>query len=353
MIFEKSPFSEEQTPVENLGWMMMGYRMTQLVYVAAELGIADHLFDSPKSVAELATSIEVDKDNLYRVMRALVSINIFDLNEKDEYMLNSISRLLCQNTEGSLRSFAIRHGAPWSWLPWGALIHAIRTGENAFEHVFGQSHWEYLSNHPDIQEGFSCSMAESTAMLSAAIEDMVNFPENGKVIDVGGGFGFLLGDILKGHPTITGILFEQAEVIQRAKGILERQNVMHRCQLVSGNFFEGVPQSGDLYILQRIIHDWEDSKALQILKNCRKAMGEKSRLLIIERIMPNGPNPSPVKIVDVTVMVLYGNGKERTELEIRNLLSKANLVISRILPLPTSSAVIETAGYSLIEAVPN
>ena len=353
MIFEKLPFSEDQTPAESLGWMMMGYRMTQLVYVAAELGIADYLVDSPKSIAKLATYIEADKENLHRIMRALVSIGLFDLNDSDEYVLNSISQLLCQNTEGSLRNFAIRHGAPWSWLPWGALIHAIRTGENAFEHVFGQSHWKYLNNHPDIQEGFSCSMAESTAMLSAEILDIVDFPENSTVIDVGGGFGFLLANILKGYPTVTGVILEQAEVVQRANEILEQQNVMHRCKLVSGDFFEEVPQRGDIYILQRIIHDWEDTKALIILRNCRKVMGEKSRLLIIERIMPNGPSPSPVKIVDISVMVLYGSGKERTELEIRNLLAKADLEISRILPLPTPYALIETAGYSLIEVVPN
>jgi hypothetical protein len=352
MIFERYPYPADIPPAEKLGLLMMGYRMTQLVYVAAELGIADQLWEGPKSAAELALLVGADREYLFRIMRALVSIGVFDQNENEEYLLNPLSEFLCQRVEGSLHKIAIRHGAEWTWLPWGELIHAVRTGTPAFDHAFGRSHWEYLAGHPDVNEGFSCSMAESAALITSAVLRQYEFSEIGTIIDVGGGYGSLLAGILKAYPTTLGVLFDQAEVVSRAGETLTHQGVINRCECISGDFFTAVPSGGDVYILQRIIHDWNDAKALQILKNCRKAMGNSGKLLIVDRIMPGTSAPSPVKIVDITVMVLYGGGRERTELEFRDLLAQANIRISRMIPLQTESSMIETAGYFLMEGLP-
>jgi hypothetical protein len=352
MIFDQYPYPEDIPPAEKLGLLMMGYRLTQLVYVAAELHIADILSDCPKSAEELAILLNADPDKLRRIMRALISIGVFDQHENGKYGLNPISVLLCQNNTDSVHHLAIRHGAQWTWLPWGALIHTVRTGIPAFDYVYGQSHWEYLANHPDVREGFNRSMAESTAWVSSEMLRLYVFPEECTVVDVGGGYGLLLSAILKAYPGAVGILLEQADVVQMASEILSQQDVIDRCMVMDGDFFSDIPTNGDVYILQRIIHDWEDARALQILKNCRKAMGESSKLLIVERIMPDTPVSSPVKIVDITVMVLYGGGRERTELEFKALLSEANFEVSRIIPLQSTSSIIEAAGYSIIEAVP-
>jgi len=330
----------------------MGYRMTQLVYVTAALGIADELRDNPKTVDELASLVNANPEYLCRLLRSLVSIGLFDQTESGKYALNPLSELLCRGTEGSLWNFAVRHGAAWTWLPWGELLQSVKTGKPAFDHALGLSHWEYLANHPDVREVFSSSMAESTAQVSDALLHQYKFPQEGVIMDIGGGYGVLLANILTAYPTATGVLYEQADVVQKAGKTLIQKGLMERCKIISGSFFEKVPPHGDIYILQRILHDWEDAKALQILKNCRKAMRESGKLLIIERIMPDTPVPSPVKIVDITVMVLYGGGRERTEAEFKALLAEANIRMSRIIPLPTSSSMIEAAGYCLIEGIP-
>jgi hypothetical protein len=352
MIFEQSPFNQEATAREKLGLMMMGYRMTQLVYVAAELRIADQLSDGPRSAAEIAGLVGVQPGHLFRVLRALATIGVFDHKEDDIFALNPLSELLRDNARGSVRDYAIRHGAEWSWLPWGALLHSVRTGETAFDHALGLSHWEYMARHPHVEKDFGCSMAESTTQISAAVLDNYDFPERGLVVDVGGGHGALLTAILEAYPAASGMLFDQAGIVETARSTLAHRDLLNRCQLVAGDFFSEIPVGGDVYILHRIIHDWDDERAVQILRNCRMSMGDRGRLLIIDRIMPEASIPSPVKIVDVTVMVLYGTGRERTEQEFRQLLAQASLRLVKVHPLRVPASLIEAAGYWLLEGAP-
>lgn len=351
MVFERLPFPQEATAKEKLGLLMMGYRMTQLVYVAAELGIADRLADGPRSAEELAMLVGADSDHLFRVLRALASIGVFEQRRNGSFALNSLSELLCESVEGSVRDSAIRHGAEWSWLPWGALLHSVRTGEPAFDHALGLSHWEYMARHPRPRAAFGRSMVESTAWISSALVDAYDFPEQGTIVDVGGGHGTLLADILQAYPRAAGILLDRKEVVEMARETLSRCGVFDRCQLVPGDFFSGVPEGGNVYILKRIIHDWDDAHAIQILHNCRKAMVNNARMLIVERLLPEESIPSPVKIVDITVMVLYREARERTELEFQKLMAQAGLRLVKTHPLYVPDALIEAAGFSLLEVV--
>lgn len=330
-------------PAATLRQLIMGFRSTQLVRTAAELGLADHLADGPKTAAALAPLLDADPAALHRLMRALASLGLLAEVGGGAYAATALSDCLRSGVAGSLRDMARIYGADWVWRAYAQLPWSVATGKAAFEAAHGQPLFAFLNEHADASDLFHAAMAAFSGQEVAAILEAYDFAAASCVIDVGGGNGALLAAIAKAHPVLSGILFDQVATAEGAHRMLAAAGVADRVTVCSGDFFESVPRGGDLYLLKSVIHDWNDADAIQILENCRRAMADGARLLVIERVVPDGPEPAEAKLFDINMLVMMG-GCERTGAEHMALLAKAGFTYVRAIATPTP--------LSLIEAVP-
>jgi hypothetical protein len=323
--------------------LISGFWLSQAIYVAAKLGIADLLQDGPKSAAVLAKQVEAHEPSLYRVLRTLASRAIFSENTGRLFALSPAAEWLRSDKPGSLRPYAIMMGEHWVWHSVGEMLHSVRTGESGFEHVFGARTFDYYAEHPHAARFAVEGMTSRSAAENVAIVGAYDFSGITTVIDVAGGQGTLLSSILTANSNLRGILFDLRHVLDAAGPLIMRAGSQGRYDVAAGNFFECVPTGADIYILKKVIHDWEDRDARTILSNCRKAMPKSSRLLLIEVIVPAPNVPSFAKMLDL-LMLAYAGGRERTEDEYRELLTAAGFRLQHV--IPTSSTV------SIIEAIP-
>jgi hypothetical protein len=324
--------------------MMTGYWISQAIHVAAKLGLADLLQDEPKSSEELARAAGADPRALYRLLRALASVGVFSEDEENRFRLTPLARYLQSGAPGSLRNYAIGLCEPWFWRPWGDLLYSVQTGQPAFDHLYGMGSFEYFAQHPEAATIYNEIMTAVMGQIAPAVVTAYDFSPFRKIVDVGGGHGALLVAILQANPALQGVLFDLPHVAQSTSQRLETVGLSARCELVSGDFFQGVPAGGDSYILCQILHDWDDSRAVAILKNVHQALPTNGKVLIMEQVIPAGNNPHPGKWADLTMLVRLG-GRERTEAEFRRLLGQAGLAFSRV--IPTKSAVYVIEGIRL------
>ena len=242
---------------------------------------------------------------------------------------------------GSMRAYAIMSGEGWYWRPNGNLLRSVTNGVTAFDDVFNEGFFDYLSKNDEASQVFNDVMSDLTGMILDVVVEAYDFSGFGKVVDVGGGHGAMLAAILKTNPETRGVLFNLPSVTASARDASEEQRLTTRCEVVSGDFFDSVPSGGDAYVLKWIIHDWDDDRSIRILKNCRRAMSEGAKLLLLEKEIPVGNEPSPGKIADIGMLVMTG-GKERTEAEYRALLGAAGFSLKRVLQTKTAISVIES-----------
>jgi hypothetical protein len=320
---------------------MLNYSLTQMIYVVAKLNVADLLANGPKSVEEIAAIVGAHPRSLYRLLRALASLGIFEQDSNGRFRLTPLAELLQAEGEGSLHPFALSYGEPWWWDAWGRLLHSVQTGETAFNSVHGQSLFEYLDQHLEAAKIFNANMRSMTAGEAQALASAYDFTKTRLLVDVGGGLGTMATAILQSQPEAKAILFDLPSVIAGARGYLAA-GIETRCQLVAGSFFEWVPRGGDTYLLKDIIHDWDDARSIAILRNCRHAMSDSAKLLLIERVIPPGNEPADGKLVDISMLVMTG-GMERTESEYRALLEAAGLRMTEIIPTGVSASIIQSA----------
>ncbi|MGH7998640.1 MAG: methyltransferase [Brasilonema sp.] len=325
---------------ETLLQMTIGVCVSQSIYVAAKLGIADLLKDGAKSSDELATLTDVDAESLYRVLRALSSINIFAEDENRQFKLTPLAEYLQTDVPGSMRAFAMFIGDPWHLQVWGDILHSVKTGKIAFENVYGMEISQYLRQYPEIAQIVNKAMTSLTSSLMPAVLASYDFSPISKIVDVGGGHGLLIAEILKANPTIKGILFDQPPVVKEARHLIEAKGVEKRCEIVGGNFFESIPSGGDAYILKSIIHDWDAERAQTILKNCHQAMAENAKLLLLEKVIPPVNQPSMSQWLDLEMLVM-GAGRERTEMEYRELLAAAGFMLTKVIYTQSPIDIIE------------
>jgi hypothetical protein len=320
--------------------MTNGFWTTQLLYVAAKLRVADHLADGPKSADELARATGAHGPTLYRVLRALTNVGAFSENDDHTFALTPLSDLLRSDAPVSMRSWAEMRGEDWLWRSWGALLHSVRTGETAFDHVFGVSPWEYFGNHPEESEVFNGAMTSISRMFNAPVVAAYDFSGIGTLVDVAGGHGSLLAAVLHANPALGGILFDLPQVAEGGRKRMEEEGLSDRCEIRSGSFFEAVPEGGDAYMLKFIIHDWNDDRAGVILRNIHEALPEGGKVLVVDQVVP-GPNvPSLSKFLDIE-MLAVPNGRERTEEEFRALFEANGFSLSRIVPTASPLSIVE------------
>ncbi|MCG8363525.1 MAG: acetylserotonin O-methyltransferase [Pseudanabaenales cyanobacterium] len=323
--------------------MLNGHWVSQAVYVAVKLGIADLLKEGDRNCEELAKITNTNPRALYRLMRVLASMDIFAEQEGGCFTLTPLAACLQSDVSGSVRSLVITAGE--SYHAWGHLLYSIQTGESAFEHLHQMNLFEYLQKNPESGKMFDHAMtnflAREGAAIAANIATNYDCSSIHTLVDVGGGQGSLIASILQAKPMMQGILFEQASVIEGAKPLIKAEGVIERCQLVAGDFFESVPSGGDAYMLMRILHDWDDERAIAILKNCHSAMRENGQLLVIEQVIPPGNEPCFSKLSDLNMLVMCSGGRERTKAEYRVLFEAADFQLTQIITTSSDLNIIE------------
>ncbi|HKY30301.1 MAG TPA: methyltransferase [Pyrinomonadaceae bacterium] len=328
--------------------MISGFWISRAICVFAQLGLADQMKDGPRSTVELSALSGTHEPSLRRLLRALATIGVLDEDTDGRFALTALSETLRTDVPGSLCSTAISELGGENYAAWGDLLHSIKTGEVAFDHVFGLSLWESLQRNPEDARIFNDSMTQAAPETNEAILANYDFSGIKKIVDVGGGHGALVTSLLLEYPEMEGIVFDTPSVIEGARSYIDAAALSDRCQAVGGDFFTSVPAGADAYILKWIIHDWNDERALAILKNCRKAISDNdgraisndSRLLLMEMVIPEGNEPHFGKFVDLNMMVITG-GRERSEEEFRQLLEQSGLRLVRIIPTDCPISIVE------------
>jgi hypothetical protein len=323
-------------PLVRIFQMATAYRFSRALYVAVELGVADQLKDGAKSAEDLAAATQTNADALFRLLRALASVGVFAEAGPREFGLTPLSDALRSDVPGSLRPLVLMLAGDVHWSVYKELGYSVRTGQPAFDHVFGQEVWDYLSGHPELSMVVDQTMTLGSRMMGPFIAGAYDFSKFETIIDVGGGSGELLAAILKQHTRPRGIVFDLPHAIEhaRAAALLPEG----RGELIAGSFFEAIPAGGDLYLMKTVVHDWPDEKARLILQGCHHAMPGTGTLLLIEGVVTSDASADRLKSSDLQMLVLQ-NGRERTEEEFRSLLASAGFQLNRIIPANVISII--------------
>ncbi|GAC1513121.1 MAG: methyltransferase [Chloroflexota bacterium] len=327
------------TPGDELIRLFRSFWVSRAIYVAAELGIADLLAEGPLAVDDLASAVGAHAPTLYRILRLLASEGVFIEAEDGSFALTPPAAALRRDA-GPARLQVLFIGRDASWQAAGSLLHSVRTGETAFEHVHGVDFFEHLRHHPDEQALFDQLMVGNTVPVARAVAAEYDFSGIRSIVDVGGGRGALALEILRAHPHIRGIVFDQPAVVAGARDAIEAEGLADRCEAVGGDFFVAVPDGCDAYLLKYVLHDWDDERSLAILRACRRAMQQNGRLLVVELRVPRGNVPSFATSSDVNMLINLG-GQERTEDEYSRLFAAAGFDLTRTVPLQGELHIIE------------
>ncbi|MBP2471522.1 hypothetical protein JOF53_000394 [Crossiella equi] len=329
-------------PVDRTGMfgMALTFLSSRALYVAAELGLADHVADGPRTTEELARATGTHEPTLYRLLRLLAGVGVFTETAPRTFGTTPLANALRTDLSGSLRPFVL-HTLGTQYQAWGELGHTVRTGQEAFSKAMGMPVWQYHAEHPEVNSLLNQVMSRESEAMTEELLTGHDFGPYRTVADIGGGQGALLTGILARHPDSRGILFDQPHVVSHE--LLDKAGVAERAEVVGGDFFASVPGGADLYVLKWIIHDWPDDKATEILANVRAAMAPGATLALVEYVIPPGNEPAHSKTLDLVMLVL-NEGRERTREQFEALLGAAGFRLDRVTAMPS--------GVSLLEATP-
>jgi hypothetical protein len=321
--------------------LIWGTHISRAVYAAAELGIADLLAEGPVSTQELAKATGTHEPSLYRVLRLLAALGVFDEQYPRCFSLTVLGDRLRSDQPAGMRSWATFLEALGGVRPFGPILETVKTGRPGFDAVHGMGIFDFLAEHPENAATFDAAMSERTAAFAPSVAEAYDFSDMRTVVDLGGGKGTLLAEILRRHGHLHGVLFETPAVAARAQALLDAIDIADRSEVLAGNFFERVPDRADCYLLANVLHDWDDAQAIEILRNCRRSMARAGKVLIIERLIPeDGGDAVPTLLSDINMLVITG-GQERTNDEYGRLLRSAGLRLGAIQPVAFPYGVIE------------
>jgi ubiquinone/menaquinone biosynthesis C-methylase UbiE len=330
------------TSFRSLLELLSGHAVVRSLGVVAELGVADALVEGPLDAAELAQRCSANKDALGRVMRMLAAVGVFTESSKPpRYGLTPISELLRTDAKNSLRDFARLRGGGMSWGAWTGLEHAVRTGESGFERIHGSSPFDHFRQDPAAARNFDDGVRSLSRRTDASVVESYDFSRFRKVIDVGGGRGGFLAAVLRAHPHLRGILLDMATPLAESGEVLKNAGVADRCEVVVGDFFQALPKGADVAVLSHVIHNWGDDDAVRLLRNCRDAVGPRNTVLILEYGLTDDAAGLIAKQFDLQMLVYFGSGRERTAEEYRELVTRAGMTLTKIVPTSSPMAVIE------------
>lgn len=303
------------------------------IRAVSELKVADVLQAGPRHVSEIAREVGANELALYRAMLALASKGIFAEREAGVFEQTELSVLLATDDPMSLRDgYRLLHADIKAW---SRFDYSLRTGRASFDIVHDQGYWDYCSTHLDYSRMFDNAMAAFTKLEYRAILAAYDMSRCRTIVDIGGGNGKLLSLLLRSLPNARGILFDQPHVVDKAGPVFEAQGVADRCEIVGGSFFDKVPAGGDLYIIKRIIYDWDDAQAAQILGNVASVMAEDGRVAVVDPVLTAGnasdPGTTYSRIYDLLMLAMV-SGHARSEEESRALFARAGLRLTRVVP---------------------
>lgn len=340
-----SPVGEDQRPDPTATARMIelgdGFLASWALYVAATLGLADLIVEGKNATDELARATSTDAGALGRVLRFLGSLDVVTEGPPHHFELTPLGQCLRSRVPGSVRAWLEMNGPVFRAFAEDPLA-SVRTGKPAFEAVFGSDFWSYAAQNPEWGRSFDESMTEVTRETAAAVVAAYRFDGLRRIVDVGGGRGIFLSTLLSEYPEATGVLFDLPHVVANSPETIAAAGVSDRCEIVAGDFFDAVPEGGDAHVLSWIIHDWDDERAKTILANCRHAIRDDGRLLLVEAVLPPGgaSGPSFATALDL-VMLVAVSGRERTELEYAALLADAGFTLTQVVSTASPMSVIE------------
>ncbi|MFF4694459.1 methyltransferase [Streptomyces chattanoogensis] len=319
----------------------LGHLFSAALRTAAVLRLADHLASGPRSPAELARLTGTDAVSLRRALRYLATRKVFREDDDGAFHLTPAARLLRTDVPGSLHPAVMMLTDDLFVRSSSALDETIRTGEPAFPKVFGAPFFEYVTQEPATRALFDTGMAAFSEPMDDLIAGTYPFPRQGTVVDVGGGRGGLLRQVLLRHPGLSGVLFDQEPALR--EHALLKPELAGRWRAEPGDFFASVPEGGDIYILKHVLHDWDDDSAVRILRSCRRSLAPGGRVLVVDSVPAPGNAPHPGKALDLAMMTIV-TGKERGPAELDALFTRAGLRRTRILPTPTFASIVEATA---------
>jgi O-methyltransferase domain/Dimerisation domain len=319
-----------------------GLRVSQALFVAVQLRVADHVAERPLDRFELATATGTEAVALGRLMRALCALGVFSESHSGHFSLGPVGHFLRSEVPASYRAAVVFQAGAVRWRCWSDLLETVRTGANASERLFGKQLFEFYAANPEQSQIHDEAMRASSASYAEILLDVIDVARAGVVVDIGGGTGELLAAILAANPGLRGVLFDLPNVVDRAVSVLIE--IADRCTIDRGSFFERVPGNGGVYLLKHILHDWDDERAGAILRCCRQYMPPNAKLFIIERMLPEVAEPGADAegfLTDLEMLVMTAGGRERTEAEFRNLLATTGFEFVRTVTTASPLFVIE------------
>jgi hypothetical protein len=322
-----------------LGQMAHGYTLTAALVTVCQLRIADLLQDGPKPIEELARLAEAHPLSLHRVLRGLASAGIFSEESPGHFRHTPTSEALRSDVPGSMRDAVLMVAHPKFWESVGQLTQATKTGQNAFEQRYQKTFFEYVAGDPESGAIFDRGMAGFSAQENSAIASAYDFNPFSQVVDMGGGQGGLIVEILKRYPKPRGMLYD-LERVTRAPTLVQAAGLSERCDIVTGDFFQTAPSGADAYVFKRILHDWSDEACVSILKVTRAAMPAHGRVLVVDAALRPGNAPDLVKLTDLLLMGVT-TGRERTEAEFQEVFTAAGLKLTRVVPTASLLSILE------------
>jgi SAM-dependent methyltransferase len=328
----------------HIAQMVMAIWPARAIYAAAQLAIPDHLAAGPLPVVELAQLTKTHAHSLKRLLRALGSCGIVSEISPNCFSLTALGSALQTDAPGSVRALVLTIGGDWQWNAWAHILDSLKTGESGLSKSTGLELFSYLEANPDEQARFNAAMTGIHGAEFAAVANAYDFSAFRTILDIGGGTGLLISEILKTTARTRGTVLELPATANEARKAAVGRGLGARYGVAGGDFFQAIPQGYDGYILSHVLHDWTDELALKILQNCRRAIPRHGRLLIVEAVLPEGDVPHHGKLMDLLMLTVTG-GIERTRQEFSTLLAAAEFSFVRIIATKTHQ--------SIIEAIPN
>ena len=332
--------SEKEASEKIMELLIAGW-INQPLYAITKLGIPDILSGGPKTVDEISQITETHAPVLYRILRALASIGFFHEEENQIFGLTPMGKIL---QEGKMQPIVLMFLSEWHSRAWGNLFHSVKTGDIPFNSAFGMPCFEWFKKNPEAADIFN--KANETKAITSHIEitNVYDFSNVNLIVDIGGGYGGLLLHVLQKNPHMNGTVADLAYMKEKVEDQIYAMNLSARCVFAECDFFKKIPLGSDCYVLSNILHDWDDDTCEIILKNCSNAMRPDAKLLIIESIIPGRNEFSIACLLDIEVLVM-GGGKERTEIEFRNLLDRSGFNLDQIIKTRESISILECTKH--------
>jgi len=321
--------TEQDAVEERLRAQIEAYHAAGLAYAAVKLGLPEAMGSDVWTAERLAAALDVSAPHLERVLRGLATLGLVEAHPNDTFALAAAGKSLAPGAPSNLREKLLIVVEQY-WRPWANVATSVKTGTPAFERVFGDTVGGWRRSHPEHGDIFDAYLAWQSFAQGAAILEALDLEGVETVADIGGGLGGLLAAILRAHPRLRGVLFDQPHTAKVAKAFLRSRGIAERVAFVPGDFLAEIPVKADIYLLKSILQQWDDAHARAILENCRKAMKPGAKLIVIERLMPERPADDPAAVmIDLHMMVISG-GRARTLGEMEALIARADLKVAEV-----------------------